>query len=195
MIYQKQTYNELKIGIIEDLALISNWFKANKLALNESKTKYIIFHKRSNKPPDNFQIMINGVELERVNNTKFLGVLIQENLMWDTHINYICNRVSKATALLAKLKHYLPKYVLMLIYNSLCLSHMTYALSVWGAAPMSAIGRLHKLHKKGIRHVSNSKYNAHTEPIFKREKILKFEDLFKLQCIKLVHKKVHNTLH
>ena len=139
--------------------------------------------------------MINGIELERVNSTKFLGVLIQENLMWNTHINYVCDKVSKATALLAKLKHYLPKYVLMLIYNSLCLSHMSYALSVWGAAPMSAIDRLHKLHKKGIRHVCNTKYNAHTEPILKRERILKLDDLFKLQCIKLMHKKANNTLH
>ena len=111
------------------------------------------------------------------------------------HIHYIRNKVSTASALLAKLKHYLPKYVLKLIYNSLCLSHITYALPVWGAAPTSAIGRLQKLHKKGIRHVCNSKYNAHTEPLFKKEKMLKLHDIYKLQCVKLMYKKIHNILH
>ena len=155
----------------------------------------MIFHKRFNKPPDQFQIVLNNVELERVTNTKFLGVMIQENLMWDIHINYVGDKVSRATAILAKLKHYLPKYVLKLIYNSLCLSHISYALSVWGAAPTSTIGRINVLHKKGIRHVCNSKYNAHTEPLLIKENMLKLEDLFKLQCVKLMHKKCHNKLH
>ena len=203
LIYNGKTYNELKILIKNDLSKISDWFKANKLALNESKTKYMIFHTSYNKPPTSFQIILNNIELERVENSKFLGVIIQENLMWNTHINYICNKVSKATAILAKLKHYLPKYVLKIIYNSLALSNMTYALSAWGAAPKSpidrlhrsAIDRMHKLHKKGIRHICNSKYNAHTVPLFKKENVLQFQDLYKLQCIKIMHKKIHNTLH
>ena len=195
LIYKGKVYDELKIIIKNDLAEISDWFKANKLALNESKTKFMIFHTRFNKPPSIFQISINNVELERVDNTKFLGVLIQENLQWNTHINNVCDRVSNATAILAKLKHYLPKYALLLIYNALCLSHTTYALSVWGAAPMSSMDRLYKLHKKGIRHVCNSNYNAHTTPLFKQENILRTDDLFKLQCVKLMYRKIHNTLH
>ena len=155
----------------------------------------MVFHTRFNKPPITFKIILNNVELERVDNAKFLGVIIQENLMWNTHINYIGNKVSKATALLARLKHYLPKYILKLIYSSLCLSHITYAIPVWGAAPMSTIQRLHKLHKKGIRHICNSKYNAHTEPLFKKENVLKLQDLYNLQCAKIMYRKTHGTLH
>ena len=92
LIYNGKTYNELKILIKNDLSKISHWFKANKLALNESKTKYMIFHTSYNKPPFSFQIILNNIELERVENSKFLGVIIQENLMWNTHINYICNK-------------------------------------------------------------------------------------------------------
>ena len=195
LIYKNETYEELRRIITEDLSEISDWFRANKLALNESKTKFMIFHTRFIKPPVVFQILLNNVELERVDNAKFLGVIIQENLMWNIHINYIGNKVSKATALLARLKHYLPKYILKLIYSSLCLSHITYAIPVWGAAPMSTIDRLHKLNKKGIRHICNSKYNAHTEPLFKKEKLLKLHDLYTLQCVKIMHRKIHGALH
>ena len=120
---------------------------------------------------------------------------MQENLSWKRHIDNVCNKVSRATALLAKLKYYLPKYVLSIIYNSLCMSHINYALSVWGAAPKSAMNRLHKLQKKGIRHVCNSKYNAHTRPLFKKEKILPINDLFKFQCAKIMYKRLQNRLH
>ena len=117
---------------------------------------FLIFHKFI-KPPDDFRIELNGTELESVEYTKFLGVLIQENLKWDYHISYISNKVSRTVGILSKLKHYLPKYVLLIIYNSLCISHLSYALTVWGAAPPSTINRLNVLHKKGIRYVCNAK--------------------------------------
>ena len=194
-IYKNKSYDVLKQIINTDLQKISDWFKANKLALNETKTKFIIFHKSHNKPPSTFSITLNNIELERVEYTKFLGVLIQENLSWHTHVNYIGNKVSRATALLAKLKHYLPKYVLSIIYNSLCVSHISYALPVWGAAQKSITNRIHKLQKKGIRHVCNSKYNAHTQPLCKKNKMLQFNDLFKLQCTKIMCKKMQHRLH
>ena len=188
-IYKSKTYEDLQQIISVDLQKISDWFKANKLALNETKTKFIIFHTCHNKPPSTFVVTLNDIELERVDHTKFLGVLIQENLSWKTHVNYISNRVSKAVAILSKLKHYLPKYALMIIFNSLCLSHISYALSVWGAAPKTITNRIFKLQKKGIRHVCNAKYNAHTQPLFKSNKILQINELFKLQCHEIMHKR------
>ena len=48
-IYKGKTYEEIKQFIDIDLPKISNWFKVNKLALNETKTNYLIFHKRHKK--------------------------------------------------------------------------------------------------------------------------------------------------
>ena len=195
LIYKGKTYEDIKTCIDNDLPKISNWFKANKLALNETKTNYVIFHLKNKKPPGSFSITLNNVELERLSYTKFLGVLIHENLTWNQHVNYISARVSKATGLLSKLKHYLPKYALLVIYNLLCLSHLSYAITVWGSAPSSTINRLVTLHKKGIRHVCNSKYNAHTDPLYFNNNILNLKDLFKLNCVKLVYKNLQHTLH
>ena len=194
-IYKGETYEAIEQCIHEDLPKISKWFKANKLALNETKTNYIIFHPKNKKPPENFTVTLNDVELERLTYTKFLGVLIQENLLWNHHINYISSKVSRSTGLLAKLKHYLPKYALLTIYNSLCLSHLSYAITVWGSAPASTLNRLVNLHKKGIRYVCDSKYNAHTNPLYFDTKILNLTDLYKLSCAKLVYKKQQGKLH
>ena len=82
----------------------------------------------------------------------------------------------------------------MIIYNSLCLSHISYALTAWGAAPKSILNRIMKIQKKGIRHVCNTKYNAHTQPLYKNNKILQLDDLYKLQCVKIMYKRKHNIL-
>ncbi len=54
--------------------------------------------------------------------------------------------------------------------------------------------RLTKLLKMIIRILSRSKYNAHTEPIFKELKLLKLEDILKLQELKLYYKYKNNKL-
>ena len=194
-LYTGKTYEELARVVCDDLAILSDWFKCNKLALNELKTKYIIFHTRFNKPPDNFDIILNGIALERVEVTKFLGVLIQENLNWNKHIGQVCNKIARSTALLAKLKHYVPRYVLLIIYNSLCMSHISYALSVWGSSPACSLKRIISLQKRGIRQVCNAKYNAHTSPLFKQCKVLKLKDLNKLQCCKLMLRKKRGLIN
>ena len=79
-IYIGKSYIDLINTINNDLGIISDWFKGNKMAVNESKTKFIIFHKKHEKVPKISPIILNGVILERVENTKFLGVIINENL-------------------------------------------------------------------------------------------------------------------
>jgi hypothetical protein len=50
------------------------------------------------------------------------------------------------------------------------------------------------LQKKALRIVSNVKYNSHCDPLFKKYKILKVHDLFKLQCIRLAYKNKFSML-
>ena len=58
---------------------ISNWLKVNKLSLNVSKTKYMIFHTKNKYIPD-IQLYIDGDRLERVGSFDFLGITIDESL-------------------------------------------------------------------------------------------------------------------
>ena len=80
------------------------------------------------------------------------------------------------------------------MFNSLCLSHLSYAISVWGSSSSSTLNRLVTLQKKGIRHVCNSKYNAHTDPLYFDNNILSLKDLFNLSIVKLVFKKRQSKL-
>ncbi len=93
--------------------------------------------------------------------------------------------------ILKKLKHFIPIKTKILIYNSLVLSHLNFEILAWGFQ----CARLTKLQKKIIRILSRSKYNAHTEPIFKELKLLKLEDKLKLQELKLFQQPKTNHVY
>ena len=77
-------------AINTDLAKIQEWLYCTKLSLNVLKTHYMIFTAR-NKTATDLEIKINEVRIERVYETKFLGVLVDSQLAWKQHIEYTCN--------------------------------------------------------------------------------------------------------
>ena len=76
-----------------------------------------------------------------------------------------------------------PEEILVTLYNSLIASHLNYGILAWGIVAT----RLEKLQKKAIRLITNSKYIAHTNPLFKRLQLLKFVDIFKLRDLKFYY--------
>ena len=91
---------------------------------------------------------------------------------------------------MSRVKYQVSKKVLLTIYNSLILSHLHYGILCWGFSSH----KLFKSQKKAIRVICKSKYNAHTDRLFKELKLLKIEDIFRLQCLKFFYRLQHNTL-
>ena len=82
--------HNLDILVIEtnnELSKIQNWINANKLSLNISKTNYILFSKKANSQLN--PISFNGSVIERKHFTKYLGIVIKENLTCHDHISNI----------------------------------------------------------------------------------------------------------
>ncbi|MFV2016881.1 MAG: hypothetical protein ACC656_15730, partial [Candidatus Heimdallarchaeota archaeon] len=75
--------------------------------------------------------------------------------------------------ILNKIKYYISTKVKLMLYNALVLPHINYCLLAWGYEHQ----RITKLQKKIVRLITGSKYNAHTEPLFKSIKILKIEHI------------------
>ena len=71
----------------QELLKLHTWLLCNKLILNISKTHYIIFHRAKHKKYE-INIEINKIVIEQVKYTKFLGVIIDDNLYWSNHISY-----------------------------------------------------------------------------------------------------------
>ena len=172
-----------------ELSKITDWLAANKLSLNASKTKFMVFHsdKKTVQYP---KLHINATEIERTDHFNFLGLQLNHNLKWNTHINYVSLKISKVTGLLYKLKSVYPITILKSIYNTLILPHINYCILSWG----SQIDRIHLLQKRAIRNISKSNFRAHTEPLFKEHNLLKVQDIYYIAVLKFYFKLVNNHL-
>ena len=178
--------------INNELSRINDWLIANKLSLNTSKTKYMIFHYPQypirNIP--NLQLKINDMMISQVHEFNFLGLILSETMSWSQHCNKVATKVSKAIGIMSKMKRVLNKHILLKIYNTLILSHFNYAILCWGFQH----ARLIKLQKKALRIICKTKYNAHTDPLFKQLQTLKLSDIFNIQCMKFYYNHENNLL-
>ena len=172
-----------------ELSNVNDWLKVNKLSLNASKTKYMIFRPK-NKHIPNINLTIDNVTIEEVVEFDFLGIVIDKNLTWSNHIFKIQMKLAKISGILNRLKHFIPTETSLTIYNSLILPHLLYGILLWG----TKTNKLFKLQKKIIRVITKSKYNMHTDPLFRKCDILKVHDILFQQEWKFYHKLKNNNL-
>ena len=74
----------------------------------------------------------NNTYIDRVDGFNFLGISFNEQLNWQTHMNFFLNRCSRTIGILNKLKRLLPLNIKSMLYNTLILSHLNYGLAAWG---------------------------------------------------------------
>ena len=194
--------HDLSYNTNNELSKICEWLKINKLSLNAKKTKYMIFHKPQkkltkymifHKPQKKLTIptlQIDGNELESVNEFCFLCIIFDKHLSWNNHVDKVSCKISQTIGVMNRLKNFLSSNILQTLYNSLILPRLNYGILAWGHKS----DRLFKLQKRAVRIINHSKYNSHSEPIFKSLKILKLHDLHKHKQLIFYYKLVNNML-
>ena len=115
--YSHNNVKELFRTMNAELSHLNDWFCANKLSLNTDKTKYVLFHKAKSK--DNLPLVlpdlsIHDVKIKSEISLKFLGVMIDENLTWKTHVKLVESKISKRIGILFKASRSLNSKSLLL---------------------------------------------------------------------------------
>ena len=110
------------------MLLLTNWYNANKLSLNVNKTVLLKFWPTGS----SFDIQVSNTTLSNQHFTKFLGVMIDDKLTWNAHLNKVYNKLLANKRLLMNSKNLLPEFCLRKIYFAHIYSHLTYGISVWG---------------------------------------------------------------
>ena len=175
-------------AINTEINKVNTWLRLNKLSLNVEKTKCMLFHKRRTPPVINFSI--NNRDIDRVAQFTFLGIILDENLSWKNHINMISKKLSKINGVLHRLKYIFPKHIMLSVYKSLFMPHMSYGSFVWG----HNFDAIYKLQKKAVRTITHSHYIAHSEPLLKQLNLLNMKDMVDQKLLKFLHKLNTNKL-
>ena len=183
--YSSKNMQNTITKISEDLNNLTEWFKANKLSLNVSKTNYIIFSRSNHIVTDTLKI---GDEIiNNVSNTKFLGVIIDSRLNWHEHIKYCKNKMTSGLYILNCVKRLLASEHLKSIYHTLVHPYINYGLILWGSANKTNTNKIQTTQNKSVRAITLSKYNETVRPIFKTLHILPVDSLYQLHISKFMY--------
>ena len=109
-----------------------DWFRANSLTLNIQKTKLLLFPPKSNKKIQ-FELEIENCKIIPDKETKFLGVILDNELSWTAQLTNVTTKMKRNFGLLCREKNLFTNHSLKMPYYAQFYSHMTYCIVVWGS--------------------------------------------------------------
>ena len=187
--------NTLQTRVNNELNSLNNWFLKHKLSLNYSKTNFLLINKTPYRPVDYiFQLSFNGTSINRVQNIKYLGVYIDELLNWSVHTSYLSLQLAKYRGLFCRLRNYVTRETLVTLYHSLIHSRVQYGVISWGNASNIYLNKIQIRMNNIVRLITKSSKYFSINPQYKMLKILKLDEIYKLELAKFMHNLHHNNL-
>ena len=186
VLYSAPTVSELQLKICRSFPKITLWLHANRLSLSTSKTFYQLYTP-GNLGNISLSIPVKGVNLKRANTVKYLGVLVDEDLKFKSHISKVSSIISRNLGIISRAKYLLNKELMLLLYNALILPYLSYCLVVWGSNYETNLKPVIIVQKRAIRLISGTGRIAHTSPLFRELRLLKLVDLQKYKLLLMLH--------
>ena len=179
-----------------ELSKVSKSMMSNNLIVNASKTVAVPLSIGCNtrNPNSHITLVLDGQTLNPTTSVRYLGIIIDDHLLFKSHINHLENKISRSVGVIAKLSDYLPCNSLITLYDTLIQSHLLYALSVWASTYKTYLLKLKKLQNKALRIISKYPIRNSIAPQYCKFKILKLEDLCNLEIAKFMRKFSHKKL-
>lgn len=182
LIYTEKDATTLYDHAASDLAKINEWFYNNLLSFNVSKSKYMIVSPRGRNTETNRTLSVKGELMERVEEYKYLGLVIDCRLSWKPHIELMKRKVKPVLALLRRTAYLLPTETKLAVYYAHIHSHLTYLSSVWGSTGSTRLRQLERLQNRALRYIFWNEYNGtqlSTNDLYIKYNILKIPDLIR----------------
>jgi len=172
--------------ITSEFKKIKQWFDINMLSINLSKTTFMVFGNGKS----NHQAQIEGVNIKRVHENKFLGVIIASHKI---HQN---QTVQKYCSPSKSYKHILELKSLRILYTVHCLflPYLNYCVEVWGSTYLHSLQPLVIMQKRALRIIHNVGFRDHTNSLFLQSKLLKTQDLIEYQIAVFMFKARNSLL-
>ena len=173
----------IKFCLEHDLSILQDWFLANKLTLNISKSTVILFGKHDKRT---LAVHIGNQIIAQASCTKFLGIWIDEQLNWCKHTNKLLLKLNANLNLLKVGRNCLTQHALRVIYFAQIQSNLSYGIGIWGSLiPKETVAKLQRIQTTSLRIMNGAKLTENKLPT----KLLTVEQLIELELCKMWHKK------
>ena len=190
---QHRDINMLESLINSELEKVHTWLCANRPSLNIDKSNFVIFRPIQRKLAKQVILSINNQMLTQETSSRYLGVYIDYNANWKTHISYISKKVKRSIGILSKLRYFISTKILLSLYYALVEPFLNYCIIAWGGTYRTTLQPLFILQKKALRIITFTSFNEHSSPLFKDLRVVELFDIIALQLAVFMYK-FHNKL-
>lgn len=156
---------------------IQDWFLANRLCVNDSKLRTLLF-------------ALRPVEDIHCGGVGFLGVHLDSKLTWENHIDILCGKLARITFLLRSLSDKLSFDCLLVVYYGLFHSSMKYAILNWGHS--SHMVRVFRIQRRCLRVLLGIGYTADCREYYRIQNILTTPCVYILECLLFIKENINN---
>ena len=135
-------------SIAEDMQTVYEWFRINKLKFNTQKTSLLIFDR--NTDLDDFIMTLENevMYIKETKSQKYLGLMIDSQLTFQDHIDYVKSKVAKRIGALYRSKKLLPLKYRKMFVNALMLPQFDYLDVIWCRTGKTKLNALDIIYKK-----------------------------------------------
>jgi len=170
--------NELTTNINTELSNVYAWLCSNRLSLNIKKSSCMLISNKRDVVLSN--VTIAGIDIDFVDEAKFLGILIDNKLTFKPHTTQISKKLSRTIGMLNRISGLVPPKAKLNIYYSLIYSRVSYGIVAWGRSGVGNSNHIERLLRKARNVVM---YPVRKNPL---ENFLSFQSIYKyFTCVKL----------
>ena len=178
-----------------DVLALEQWTGVNHLPLNVKKCKTVTYTRR--RDPITMQYTIQGEVLDRVDEIRDLGVLMERNLKYTKQFNKVKTTAKRTIGLIKRFSGNLKRTsTIRLLYFALVRSQFDFANTVWGPQNGNDLNALEAIQKQLLKYLYYRDFMYYDSEITYRELVLGYEmntlrlrrDLFALrQLYKIIN--------
>lgn len=164
------------------------WLNTNLLSLNVTKTKFMTFALTTSDLPKRYKLTIHNKNLcnnecdcpciERVNDIKYLGLMVDQHLRWNKHIEYLTKRLRRLVYKFYQLRDILNKKNLIITYKALAESIIRYGLIIWGGLYNTTLRNLEVIQNTIIKIIFKKNRRYSTEMLYKDADLFNVRKLY-----------------
>jgi hypothetical protein len=199
-------WEEIRQNAESDMHLINTWFLKNNLRINYTKSNFLTFTHDKRTQPNFNEIKIHDSNcktnncscniINKTDHTKYLGLIIDQHLKWDIHINTLIIKLRKLQHLYINARKFLNIQTLRMIYFSLTQSILHYGITAWGGLGIVASNKILRAQKSIIKIILKKPKTHPTTQIYKEFNVLSVQKLFQRNSLYFIYKmKLINLKH
>ena len=174
------------------LSYIQSWINRSRMKLNFTKSCVLWFSVKATRQPTYPPITVDNTILRVVTQQKYLGLVFDSQLSWCSHVSGVCKKMSYYLYLLNSHRHVLSNNIMKLLLDSLVLSHVYYALPVWGPSlSLQLSSRLKKLQNRAVCLAFSLKKYDQVSDYYKQLNWLPLDQFIKFRSICSMYKQFH----